>query len=148
MPKEKINQELRLKNKYEMRNYLVEKINRHELMSKRHAKLCSVLNYIDHSLVATSTITGCVSISAFASLVGIPIRIASSKIGLKICVMTPGIKSIINRKRKMHNKIELLTKSNLNSMELLMSKAVIDSNISHEKFVLINDVLDKFCDMK
>ena len=117
-------------------------------MSKRHAKLCSVLNYIDHSLVATSTITGCVSISAFASLVGIPIRIASSKIGLKICVMTPGIKSIINRKRKMHDKIELLTKSNLNSMELLMSKAVIDSNISHEKFVLINDVLDKFCDMK
>ena len=126
MPKEKINQEFRLKNKYEMRNYLVEKINRHELMSKRHAKLCSVLNYIDHSLVATSTITGCVSISAFASLVGIPIRIASSKIGLKICVMTPGIKSIINRKRKMHDKIELLTKSNLNSMELLMSKAVID----------------------
>ena len=62
--------------------------------------------------------------------------------------MTPGIKSIINRKRKMHDKIELLTKSNLNSMELLMSKAVIDSNISHEKFVLINDVLDTFCDMK
>ena len=112
MPKEKINQEFRLKNKYEMRNYLVEKINRHELMSKRHAKLCSVLNYIDHSLVATSTITGCVSISAFASLVGIPVGITSSAIGLTICAITTEIKKyepIITKKKKKHNKIVFLT---------------------------------------
>ena len=43
-------------------------------------------------LIAISTITGCVSISAFASLVGIPVGIASSTIGLKICVITAGIK--------------------------------------------------------
>ena len=41
-------------------------------MSKKHKKFCRVLNYIDNSLVATSTITGSVSISAFASLVVIP----------------------------------------------------------------------------
>ena len=44
-------------------------------MSKKYKK---VLNYIDHSLIVISTITGCVSISAFASLVGIPIGIMSS----------------------------------------------------------------------
>ena len=50
-----------------------------------------------------STVTGCVSISAFASLVGIPIGFTSSAIGSKICVITAGIKkykSIIKKKKK------------------------------------------------
>ena len=98
-----------------------------------------------------STITGCVSISAFASLVGIPIGITSSSIGLKICAITVGIKkykSIIKKKKKKHDKIVLLAKSKLNSIEVLISKALIDSNISHDEFVLINNVLKEFYDMK
>ena len=69
------------------------------------------MNCIDHSLLEISTITGCVSISAFASLVRICIRIASSTIGLKICVITVGIKkyqSIIKKKKKRHDEIVLL----------------------------------------
>ena len=54
-------------------NNLIEEINRNELISKKHKTVRRVLNYIDHSLILISTITGCVSISAFASLVGIPI---------------------------------------------------------------------------
>ena len=49
-----------------------------------------VLNYIEHLLILVSTITSCVSIFAFTSLVGIPIGITSSAIGLKICVITVG----------------------------------------------------------
>ena len=44
-----------------------------------------------------------VSISTFTSLVVIPVSIASSAIGLKLCVITAGIekyKSIIKKKRK------------------------------------------------
>ena len=52
-------------------------------MSKKHKKVCRVLNYIDHTLIVISMITGNVTISTFASLVGIPIGIASSTIGLK-----------------------------------------------------------------
>ena len=52
------------------------------------------MNYIKHLLVLISTISGCVSISAFVSLVGIPIGITSSAIGLKTCVITTGIKEI------------------------------------------------------
>ena len=59
-------------------------------MSKKHKKFCRVLNYIEHLLIVTSTITGCVSVSGFASLAGIPIGIASSTIGLEICVITAG----------------------------------------------------------
>ena len=111
------------------------------------------MNYIDHLLIIISTITGCVSISAFASLVGIPIGITSYSIGLKICAITVGIKkykSIIKKKKKKHDKIVLLAKSKLNSIEVLISKALIDSNISHDEFVLIDNLLKKkeFYDMK
>ena len=61
-------------------------------MSKKNKKVCRVLNYIDHSLLAICTITGCVSISAFTSLVVIPIGITSTPVGLKICVIAVGIK--------------------------------------------------------
>ena len=91
MAEENISQEFRLKNIDETRNYLIEEINRNELMSKKHKKVCTTLNYIEHFLILGSTITGCVSISAFASLVGIPIGITSSAIVLKICEITAGI---------------------------------------------------------
>ena len=49
-------------------------ISKNELMSKKHKKVCTTLNYIEHFLIFASTITGCVSIFIFASLVGIPIE--------------------------------------------------------------------------
>ena len=134
-----------------MRNYLSEEVNQNELMSKKHKKVCRGSNYIDHSLIVISTITGCVSISAFASLVGTPIGIASSTKGLKICLITAGIKkykSIINKKKKRHDKIVSLAKSKLNSIEVLISNALIDSKISHDESVLIDNVLKEFYDMK
>ena len=76
-------------------------------MSRKYKKVCRALNSIDHLLTVISTITECVSISAFASLVGIPIGITSSEIGLKICPITAGIKkdkSIIKKKKKKHDK--------------------------------------------
>ena len=104
-------------------------------MSKKHEKVFRVLNYIDCLLIVTSAITGCVSISVFTSLAGIPIGFISSAIRLKICAITAGIKkckSIIKKKKKKHDKIVLLAKSKLNSIELLISKDLVDSNISHE----------------
>ena len=45
--------------------------------------VCISLNYIEHFLIQGSTITGCVSTTAFSSLVGIPIGNTRSAIGLK-----------------------------------------------------------------
>ena len=60
------------------------------------------LNYIEHLLILTSGDTRCVSVSAFASLVGIPISIENSAVGLKVFAITAGIKiyKSILRKRK------------------------------------------------
>ena len=80
MSEENMNQEFRLKKIDEIRNYLIERINRNELMSKKHKKVCRVLKYVNHSLIVISTVTGCVSISDLCSLVEIPIEIANSTI--------------------------------------------------------------------
>ena len=117
---------------------------------KKCLKKKKVLNYIHHSLIVISTISGCILISSFVSFVGIPVGIASSTIGLKLCVITAGIKnykSIIKKKKK-HDKIELSAKSKLNSIEVLISKTLTDSSISPDEFVLINNVMKKFYDMK
>ena len=55
-----------------------------------------VLNYIEHLLILSSLVTGCVLIClyAFYSLVGIPVGITSSAIGLKINVVTQELKCI------------------------------------------------------
>ena len=131
------------RNKYQPK-VKVEQQNRNELVSKKHKKICKTLNYIEHFLILGSTITGCVSISAFASLVDIPIGIKSSAIGLKICTITAGIKkynSIMKKKKEKHDKMVLSAKSKLNGIELLISKALMDSVISHDEFALMNNAL-------
>ena len=57
-------------------------------------------------------------------------------------------KSITMKKKKKHDKIVLLAKSKLNSAEVLISKALIDLNISHIEFVLIHNVLKEYGNMK
>ena len=62
------------------------------------------------------------------------IGITSSATGLKICAVAAGIKnynSTIKKKKKKHDKIVLLAKSKLNSIEVLISKASCDSVISY-----------------
>ena len=113
-------------------------------MSDKHKKFCITLNYIEYFLILVFAVTECISISAFASLLGIPSGITSSVIGLKIWSITAGIKkykSIINKKKKKLDKIVLFTKSKANSVEALIFKALIDSNISHDEFILISNVL-------
>ena len=128
MSEKNINQEFRLQKIEEIRTYLLRKINQNELMSKKHKNVCPVLNYIEHLLILISTVTGWVSISVFAFLAGIPIGITSSAIVLKNCTITAGI----IKKTKKNDKIVLLAKSQFNSLEVFISKALLDSNISHD----------------
>ena len=135
-----MSQEFRFKNIDKTRIFFLEEIKQNELMSRKHKKVCTTLNYIEQFLILASAITGFISISAFASLLGIPIGITGSPIGLKICAIASAIKkykSISKKKKQKHGKIVLLAKDKLNSIEILISKALIDSNISHDEFVLL-----------
>ena len=53
-----------------------------------------------------------------------------------------------NKNKKKHDTIVLIAKSKLNSIEVLISKTLIDSNISYDEFVLINNVLRQYDEMK
>ena len=85
MSKEDIGQEFRLKNIEESRFFFIKEIGQKEFMSKKHKKGYMTRIYIKHYLILPSAVTGFVSISAFACLVGTPIGITSSTIRLKIC---------------------------------------------------------------
>ena len=92
-------------------------------------------------LILSSAITHCLSISSFFSLVCVPVGIASSSKRIKVCEITAGIKKYkpVKRKRR-KNKIEQYC-FKLNTIEVIISNALIDSYVSHDKFVSINNVL-------
>ena len=94
--------EFRLRKIDETRNYLLDEIKHNDLMSEKYKKTCKYLNYVEQLLILVSTVTDCVSISAFASLVCVPDGFTSYAVGLKICVISARIKkykSIIKNKR-------------------------------------------------
>ena len=71
-------------------------------------------------------VTGCVSFSVFASLVGIAVGIISSAVKIKFFVITALIKMYepLNKKKKhKHDKIVLLAKSKLSSIEVYLNSS-------------------------
>ena len=80
-------------------------------------------------------------------LLGIPLVTTSSAIGLKISAINVGIKkykSIIKKKKKKHDEIVLLAKFKLSSTEVLISKVLINSYISHGDVILGNNALKDY----
>ena len=108
-------------------------------MSRKYKKVCTTLNYIEHFVILAATITGCISVSPSAFLLRLPIGITSNKIK-HLCNNWKNEKvQVNNSEKKKRNTTVLLAKSKLNNIEILISKALIDSNISHHEFFLINN---------
>ena len=150
MVEENRSPKFRLRNIDETRNYFLEKIKHNELMSRKDKKVSTTLNHI-HFLISISAIKECISISDFTSLIGNPIGITSSVIGLKTCQINAGIKnykSIFNKKKKKDDKILLVAKCKLNTLGVLISKTSINSFVSHDEFVLINNLLKVYNKMR
>ena len=87
-----MSREFRLKTIDKTRNYFFEEIEQNELMSRKYKKVCKTVNNIERFFILDSAITGRISISTFASLLGNPIRITSSARRLKICAIVAVIK--------------------------------------------------------
>ena len=84
----------------ETRNHFLEPVKHNKLMSTKPKKICTTLSYIEHFLILASTISGCISVSAFVFLLGILIGITSYAIGLKTCALTWELKMISQQLRK------------------------------------------------
>ena len=141
----------RLRKTDETRNNLLAEIKHNDLMSENYKNTRKYLYYVENLLILFWTVTGCVSSSAFASLVCVPVGITSSAVGTEICAITAGIrkyKSVIKKKKKKHDKILVLGKDKLKTIKVLISKALIDSYISHDEFIPVNDVFREYYEMK
>ena len=98
-------------------------------MNKKNKKVCTTLNCIEHLIILAIAVFRCVSISASASFVGIPIEIKSLAAASNICEITAGIKkykSIIQKKKKKRDEIVLLPETKLNKIEVVISRGLID----------------------
>ena len=141
--------QFRFKEVDEARNYLLEEINHNDLMSEKYKKTCKCLNYVEHLLSLVSTVTCCVSISAFASLVCVSVGITISTVRLTVFAITAETKSSkLAIKKKKHDRIVLLGKDKLNTIEVLTSKALIDWYVSRNEFVSVNNMLKEYSEIK
>ena len=124
---EEASAEFRFKKIDEKINYRLDEINYNDLMSEKYKKAYKYLNYVKQLVVLVSTVAVCVSVSVFPSLIPLPVFITSSAVAVKICAINAGIKnykSIIKKKKKKHDKIVLVEKDKLNTVEVLISKAL------------------------
>ena len=119
-------------------NYFHQEINQRKLCSKKLSKYVTAFDYIDKILIVLSATSSGVSIISFTSIIGAPVGIASASFTLIFSLTTGIIKkllSITRNKKKKHDKILMLAKSKLNSIETLLSQALIDMEIIHEEFI-------------
>ena len=120
--------------------YFVAEIKERELMSKRLSKYIASFDYFDKSLIVLSVTTGSISIASFATVIGAPVGIVSASFTLAFSISTGIIKKLLKttrNKKKKHNKIVMLARSKLNSIESKISEALINNEISHEDFMTI-----------
>ena len=95
--------------------------------------------------------TGGVSIISFTSIIGAPAGIASASLTLIFSLATGITKKLLNItrwKKKKHDKILTLAKTKLNSIDTLISQALIDMDISHEEFITTLKEKDRYEMMK
>ena len=141
----------RLNELNKIENYFKSEINQRKSCSKKLSKYVAAFDYIDKVLIALNATSGGVSIISFTSVVGAPVEIVSASFTLMFSLTTGIVKkllSITRKKKKKHDKILMLAKSKLNSIETLVSQALIDLEISHEEFVTVLKERDKFEKMK
>ena len=106
-------------------------------MSKKLSRYIAAFDYIEKALIVLSTTSGGIYIISFTNVIGIPAGVISASLTLVFSLTTEIINKLLKetrRKKKKHSKIIMLAKSKLNSVESLISQALIDLEISHEEF--------------
>ena len=91
-------------------------------------------------MIVLSVASGSISIALFATFIGVPIGITSASLSLAFSLCTALVKKLLKttrNKKKKHNKIVLLARSKLNSIESKKSEALINNQISHEDYMTI-----------
>ena len=136
-------QQFRLNKINGIKNDFLAEIRERELISKSISKYIASLDYFHKSLNVLSILSGSISIASFASVIGAPAGIIGASCGFTFSITSGFVKKFlktIRNKKKKHNKIIMLARSKLNSIESKISEALMDNEISHEDFeAIINE---------
>ena len=119
--------------------------------NKKLSKYVNAFDYIEKILIVLSAASGGVSTISFTSVIGAPVGIASASFALIFSLTTRIVKKLLRTtrsKKKKHDKILMLVKLKLNSIETLVSQPLIGMEISHEEFMAIFKEKGKYEKMK
>ena len=110
-------------------------------MSKNSlSKYIASFDYLDKSLIVLLVATGSISIASFATAIGAHVKIMGGSCSLAFSITIGFVKTFlktVRNKKKKHNKIAMLARSKLNSIESKKFEALINNEISHEDFMTI-----------
>ena len=123
-----------------IKDYFNNEINERKGLIKKMNKYIVSFDYLDKILITLSESFGMLSIASYASVVGIPAGITGASLTLVFTVGTGISKSLLKltkKRKEKHNKINVLAKNKLNTIDTLLSNALNDSKISHEGFTNI-----------
>ena len=117
-------QQFRLNKINEIKDYFIAEIRERELMSKNLSKYIASFEYFDKSLIVLSVATGSISIASFATVIGAPIGDVSASFSLAFLISIGIVKKLLKTTR---NKVFMLARSKLNSIESKISEALINN---------------------
>ena len=135
----------------EIKDYSVAEIKERELMSKRLSKYIASFDFFDKSLIVLSVTTASISITSFGSVIVAPVGMMSASCSLAFSITTGIVKKLLKttrNKKEKHDKIVLLARSKLNSIESKISEALINNEISHKDFMTITNEENKYRELK
>ena len=144
------NQQFRLNKINEIKDYFIAEIRERELMSKNLSKYIASFEYLDKSLIVLSVATGSISIASFATAIGAPVGIMSASCSLAFSITTGFVKKFLKtiRNKEKQNKIVMVARSKLNSIESKISEVLINNGTSYEDFMTILNKEKKYWELK
>ena len=120
-----------------IRDYFNNEIRERKDIIKKLNKYLVSFGYLDKISITLSASFSTLSIASYASVVGIPAGITGASLTLVFTIGTGISKSLpklTKKRKKKHNKIIVLAKNKLNTIDTLLSSALNDSEINHEEF--------------
>ena len=125
-----------------IRDYFNNEIKERKDIIKKLNEYIVSFDYLDKIFITLSASFGTLGIASYASVVSIPAGITGASLTLVFTIGTGISKSLLKltkKRKKKHNKIIVLAKNKLNTIDTLLSSALNDSEISHEEFTNINE---------
>ena len=123
-----------------IRNYFSNEIKERKYIIKKLNKYLVSFDYLDKIFITRSASFGTLSITSYASVVGIPAGITGASLTLVFTIGTGISKSLLKltkKRKKKLNKIIVLAKNKLNMIHTLLSSALNDSEISMKNLLIL-----------